>query len=175
MNIKKYLNFTNKDIISVSLVLLLVVSRLIPHPPNFTPIITIAIMSGYLFKNIYFSFIVLLVSMLIGDVFIGFYKNMFFVYLSLFVITYVFANINNKINYKNLLIFGFFGSLIFFIISNLGVWLIQDLYIKDLNGLMKCYILALPFFKNTILSTFLFSYIIYFSNIYLNEPSKKNN
>ena len=175
MNIKKYLNFTNKDIIPISLILLLVVSRLIPHPPNFTPVITIAIMSGYLFKNIFFSFTVLLVSMLMGDIFIGFYKNMFFVYLSLFVITYVFANINNKINYKNLLIFGFFGSLIFFIISNLGVWLIEDLYIKNLNGLMECYILALPFFKNTILSTFLFSYIIYFSNVYLNEPSRKNN
>jgi len=175
MNIKKFFNFTNKDIIPVSLILLLVASRLIPHPPNFTPIITVAIMSGYLFKRIYFSFTLLLVSMLMSDIFIGFYKNMFFVYLSLFVITYIFANIRNKINYKNLLIFGFLGSLIFFIISNLGVWLIGDLYSKNLSGLMECYILALPFFKNTILSTFLFSYIIYFSNIYLNEPIKKNN
>tara|TARA_B100001540_G_scaffold284486_1_gene276837 strand:- start:14085 stop:14612 length:528 start_codon:yes stop_codon:yes gene_type:complete len=175
MNIKKYFIINNRDIIPISLILILVASRLIPHPPNFTPVITIAIMSGYLFKNIYLSLFVLLVSMLLGDFFIGYYKNMLFVYFSLFLITFIFSNINNKINYKNLLFFGFCGSLIFFIISNLGVWLTGNLYTKNLNGLMECYFLALPFFKNTILSTFLFSYIIYFSNNYLNVFSKENN
>ena len=113
MNIKKYFIINNRDIIPISLILILVASRLIPHPPNFTPVITIAIMSGYLFKNIYLSLFVLLVSMLLGDFFIGYYKNMLFVYFSLFLITFIFSNINNKINYKNLLFFGFCGSLIF--------------------------------------------------------------
>ena len=56
--------------------------------------------------------------MLVSDLFIGFYENVIFVYASLLVITFVFHKISNKINFKNLFIFGFVGSLIFFIISN---------------------------------------------------------
>ena len=54
-------------------------------------------------------------------------------------------------------------SAIFFIISNLGVWFLGNLYEKNLEGLIKCYFLAIPFFKNTLFSTLIFSYTaIYF-------------
>ena len=118
-----------KEILPIGLILILALARLIPHPPNFTPIIAVAIVSGYFFKNLNFSLIILLMAMLISDLFI----------------------------------FGFFGSLIFFIISNLGVWFFGNLYEKDLEGLIKCYFLAIPFFKNTLFSTLIFSYTaIYF-------------
>ena len=80
----KILNFLKKDKFAISLIFIMVFSRLIPHPPNFTPIIAVAIMSGYLFKNFYLSFLVLTVSMVISDLFIGFYGNMIFVYFGLF-------------------------------------------------------------------------------------------
>ncbi len=156
-------NFSKKDLLALSLILFMVFSRLIPHPPNFTPIIAVAILSGYFFKNIYISLFVLLSTMLISDLFIGFYKNMIFVYLSLIIIAFIFFKIRKKINYKNLFIFGFFGSLIFFIISNLGVWLLGNMYEKNLQGLIECYFLAIPFFKNTLFSTIIFSYTaVYF-------------
>ena len=68
----KIFNFLKKDTFAISLIFLMVFSRLIPHPPNFTPIIAVAIMSGYLFRNFYLSFLVLLISMLISDLFLGF-------------------------------------------------------------------------------------------------------
>ena len=148
----------------IVLILILSFSRLIPHPPNFTPIIAVAIMSSYFFKNIYLSFATLLVSMLLADAFIGFYSNMLFVYLSLLLIVFIFHKISEKMNFKNLFICGFIGSLIFFIISNFGVWVlgspgVLDLpYEKNLNGLVECYVLAIPFFGNTFLSTVIFSY-----------------
>ena len=148
----------------IVLILILSFSRLIPHPPNFTPIIAVAIMSSYFFKNIYLSFATLLVSMLLADAFIGFYSNMLFVYLSLLLIVFIFHKISEKMNFKNLFICGFIGSLIFFIISNFGVWVlgspgVLDVpYEKNLNGLVECYILAIPFFGNTFLSTLIFSY-----------------
>ena len=148
----------------IMLILILSFSRLIPHPPNFTPIIAVAIISSYFFKNIYLSFATLLVSMLLADAFIGFYNNMFFVYLSLLLIVFIFHRISEKMNFKNLFICGFIGSLIFFIISNFGVWVlgspgVLDLpYEKNLNGLVECYVLAIPFFGNTFLSTLIFSY-----------------
>ena len=148
----------------IVLILILSFSRLIPHPPNFTPIIAVAIMSSYFFKNIYLSCATLLISMLLADAFIGFYSNMLFVYLSLLLIVFIFHKISEKMNFKNLFIYGFIGSLIFFIISNFGVWVlgspgVLDVpYEKNLNGLVECYILAIPFFGNTFLSTLIFSY-----------------
>ena len=153
-----------KEIFPISLILILAFARLIPHPPNFTPIIAVAIVSGYFFKNINLSLLTLLVAMLISDLFIGFYENMIFVYVSLLLITLVFHKISKKINFKNLFIYGFAGSLIFFLVSNFGVWAlgsfgVNDLpYEKSLTGLIECYILAIPFFGNTFLSTIIFAY-----------------
>ena len=158
------LTILKKEIFPIGLILVLVFARLIPHPPNFTPIIAVAIMSGYFFRNIYLSFAILLISMLLADAFIGFYSNMLFVYLSLLLIVFIFHKISEKMNFKNLFICGFIASLIFFIISNFGVWVlgspgVLDLpYEKNLNGLVECYILAIPFFGNTFLSTLIFSY-----------------
>ena len=153
-----------KEIFPISLILILAFARLIPHPPNFTPIIAVAIVSGYFFKNINLSLLTLLIAMLISDLFIGFYENVIFVYASLLLITFVFHKISNKINFKNLFICGFAGSLIFFVVSNFGVWAlgspgVYDIaYEKSLSGLIECYILAIPFFGNTFLSTVIFAY-----------------
>jgi predicted Fe-S protein YdhL (DUF1289 family) len=168
-------NFAKKYSFPIGLILILSLSRLIPHPPNFTPIIAVAIMSGYFFKNINLSVAVLLVTMFISDLFIGFYENLIFVYLSLLLITFIFSKIVKKINFKNLFIFGFTGSLIFFIISNFGVWVLGSPginnipYDRSLNGLVECYILAIPFFGNTFVSTLIFTYPAVY--IYKNLPA----
>jgi len=167
-----------KEIFPISLILILAFARLIPHPPNFTPIIAVAIMSSYFFKNINLSLLILLIAMLISDLFIGFYENMIFVYVSLLLITFVFHKISNKINFKNLFIYGFVGSLIFFVVSNFGVWAlgspgVYDIaYEKSLSGLIECYILAIPFFGNTFLSTIIFAYPAIF--IYKSLPARSS-
>ena len=166
---QNFINILKKEIFPISLILILALARLIPHPPNFTPIIAVAIMSGYFFKNINLSFLVLIVAMLVSDLFIGFYENVIFVYASLLLITFIFYKISNKISFKNLFIYGFAGSLIFFIVSNFGVWAlgspgVYDIaYEKNLNGLLQCYILAIPFFGNTFLSTVFFAYLAIFA------------
>jgi len=166
-------NFTNilkKEIFPISLILILAFARLIPHPPNFTPIIAVALISIYFFKNINLSLLILLVAMLLSDLFIGFYENMVFVYASLLLITFVFHKISKKINFKNLFIYCFAGSLIFFVVSNFGVWALGSpgvfdvAYEKSLSGLIECYILAIPFFGNTFLSTLIFSYTAFLAN-----------
>jgi len=158
------LTIIKKEIFPISLILILAFARLIPHPPNFTPIIAVALISGYFFKNINLSLLILLVAMLLSDLFIGFYENMIFVYASLLLITFVFHKISKKINYKNLFIYCFAGSLIFFIFSNFGVWalgspgVLDVAYERNISGLVECYILAIPFFGNTFLSTLIFAY-----------------
>ena len=172
------LNILKKEIFPISLIVILAFARLIPHPPNFTPIIAVAIISGYFFKNFNLSVLILLSAMLISDLFIGFYDNIIFVYLSLIVITFIFHKISSNINFKNLFIYSFAGSVIFFVISNFGVWAlgspgVQDIaYEKSLSGLIQCYVLAIPFFGNTFLSTLIFSYLAIF--IYKSLPARSS-
>ena len=121
---------------------------------------------SYFFRNTLLSCTVIIISMLLADIFIGFYKNIFFVYLSLLLITYIFSHINRKIKLKNLFIFGLLGSVIFFILSNFGVWILSEMYEKNLNGLINCYLLAVPFFINTLLSTIIFSYTAFLTKCF---------
>ncbi|MDC0215474.1 hypothetical protein OAJ75_00070 [Candidatus Pelagibacter sp.] len=165
----KIFNFDKQDLFPVSLILIMVVSRLIPHPPNFTPIIAIAMMSGFFFKNLNFSLIILIVSMLLGDIFLGFYSSMAFIYMPLCLIVLCMFKINNKINFKNLFFMGLGSSIFFYLTSNFGVWAIGTMYEKNVSGLINCYILAIPFFKNTLISTVIFSYTAYSANYYLKK------
>jgi len=161
---KKLFKNIKKQIVPISLIVILALSRLIPHPLNFTPVIAVAIMSGYFFRNIYLSFSILIVAMLIADIFLGFYENMIFVYLSLILISFLFYKISKKINFKNLFLYSFLGSVIFFVVSNFGVWALGSPslsnipYERNLSGLIECYVMAIPFFHNTFLSTLVFSY-----------------
>ena len=97
-------------------------------------------------------------SMILADAVIGFYSGMFYVYFSLVLIVLIFSNLAKYINFKNLFLYSLSGSIIFFIITNAGVWFSGLLYEKNLQGLIECYYMAIPFFKNTVLSTLIFSY-----------------
>ena len=154
-----YIKFSKEETFSLALIFIMVFSRLIPHPPNFTPIIAIGIMSGYYFKDLNHSILILLVTMLLSDLFIGFYLNMFFVYLSLIIITIFSFKLTRNINIKNLFIFGFLGSFLFYVVSNFGVWFFGSLYTKNITGLIECYVMGIPFFKNTLISTLIYSYV----------------
>ena len=66
-----------------------------------------------------------------------------------------------KITYKNLIFHSIFGSFIFYLVTNFFVWTYSDLYEKNIDGLIQCYLLAVPFFSNTLLSTIFFSYLTF--------------
>ena len=67
------------------------------------------------------------------------------------------------------------GSVWFFITTNFAEWIIWDYYPKTIEGLLACYTLALPFFKNTLISTILFTGILSISSKYLDFVNKKIN
>jgi len=131
----------------------LTISRLIPHEPNFTPILSISIL-GFLFSTILsVKVLIVLGSMFFSDLIIGTHDFMIYVYFSLTLLI-IFSNS------KNYIYMMFFGPLIFFIITNFGVWLYSSYYTKNINGLIECFYMAIPFFKNTILSTFFYCILI---------------
>lgn len=133
--------------IAVLLILFAAFSRLIPHPANFTPIAAIALFSGVYLNKKYFL-IIPVAAMLISDIFLGFHSTMIWVYASFAVIALVglWLKSHKSVGY----IFGttLVSSIIFFIVTNFGVWL-SGYYGYTLNGLSLCYVMAIPFFKNT--------------------------
>ena len=145
-----------------SIVTLLALSRVIPHPPNFTPVIAVAIFSPYLFKDRIVSLSVPLGSMLLSDVLIGMHSSMIWVYFSVLVVcllSYVFKKVT--LGAKRFASLALVSSGLFFAITNFGVWLSGGLYPKSFEGLIICYTAGIPFFTNTVLSTFAFGFAIF--------------
>ncbi|RPG54811.1 MAG: hypothetical protein EVA36_00825 [Flavobacteriales bacterium] len=144
----------NKNILIASIIILAVLSRIVPHPPNFAPITGIALFSSKKIKNKLFGVILPIIPLFISDLFIGLSFINIFVYLS-FIIIYFLGTIATKIDVKTV----FLSSVIFFILTNLGVWYLG--YPKNIEGLITCFTLAIPFFINTILGDLFYSFILF--------------
>ena len=148
-----------KNYLIISLIIFAILTRLIPHPPNFAPVTAIALFSAINFNNNLLKFFIPLISLIVFDIIIGFSLINIFVYLSFIVIVLV-GNHFKKIKLKSILI----SSIVFFIISNFGVWLIG--YPKNIEGFILCYYMALPFFINTILGDLFYCYAMKYSLVY---------
>ena len=110
---------SKKEKVLFSFVLVAALTRLVPHPPNFAPITAMSLFAGAYFTRKQLAFIVPLLAMLISDLFLGFYTISIFVYLSFAVITFI-GQQKNRVTPKLVLL----GSVLFFLISNFGVWLL---------------------------------------------------
>ena len=130
--------------------------RLIPHPPNFTPILAISVFAGIKFKNNLFSYIVPIIAMLISDAIIGFHSGILAVYSAIFLS----AAIAKKFNSINSSVLA--SCILFFLVTNFQVWILSSGYSKSLSGILECYTLAIPFFGMTLLSTYFYSYILFY-------------
>jgi hypothetical protein len=144
------------------LILSAAVSRLLPHPDNFTPIMAIALAGGvYLDKR--FALIIPLAALFLSDIFIGFHNTIIFVYGSFVFIGFI--GLWLKSHKKPLPIIGsaLLSSTLFFIITNFGVWLTGSgwFYPKTWQGLIECYTLALPFFRNTITGDLVYTGVLF--------------
>ena len=158
----------------IILTLFSVFARLIPHPPNFTPILAIALYAGLNFKNKYL-FCIPLLGMLISDYFLGYHNSFIWVYLSILLIFYLGYLYFKKHSFSSIIFLSFASSLIFFCISNFGVWIIG--YPKTFAGFISCYVAAIPFFHNTLLSTLFYTLTFHVSYKYLGRlfMAKKTN
>ena len=141
--------------ISIGIFLALAASRFIPHPPNFTSLLAL---SFYIPAILGLRFIpALIASFFITDLIIGFHGVTLFTWGSVIVIG---LSAKFFLTSKLTRIMGALtGATIFFVITNFGVWSLGS-YGYTVEGLMLSYVVALPFFGNTLISTIIFSAII---------------
>ena len=150
-----------KILLIISVIFLVSLTRIFPHPPNFTPILALAIFGGAYLPNRITAISLPIISMFISDLIIGFHSQIFTVYATIILLS-ILGHLMKTKNFKNFAITGFTGSLIFFIITNFSVWLGGSLYPLTIDGIIQCYIMAIPFFHNTLISTILFLTILFF-------------
>src|SRR5438132_5259109 len=123
--------------------------RLVPHPPNFTPIGAMALFSGAYLGRRGLAFVAPLGALLLSDALLGFYSGMEFQYLSVALIVLLGWVALSRLSVLRLGVAAVASSALFFAISNFGVWLVSGMYSHSLGGLGACYAAAIPFFQNT--------------------------
>ena len=123
--------------------------RLLPHAANFAPVGALAIVSAvYLPRRL--AWTVPLAIMALSDLWIGLHPLVAFTWGS-YVLLGLLASFGYERLHRKSLMLGFapVGSLLFFSITNFGVWLQGQLYTRNFAGLVRCYEMALPFLRNT--------------------------
>lgn len=143
-------------IVFVAAILVAALSRLLPHPPNFSPVVAMALFGGAVLMDRRLALIAPLAAMLLADVVLGFHSTMIFVYLAMVLVVVAGRMLGARRGVLTLAGAGFGGALVFFVLTNAGVWWVQGMYSRDFAGLLACYTAALPFFHNTLLATLLY-------------------
>jgi hypothetical protein len=142
-------------------VVLGILSRLLPHPVNMTAVGSIALISGAKL-NTKKALIVTMATMLISDSVLGLHPLMWATYGSLLLAVCVGKWIGRSVHIGRITGGILTSSIVFFIITNFAVWLTTPLYPKTVSGLVACYIMAVPFFRNSLLGDMFYGYSLFF-------------
>ena len=137
-----------------------VFARILPHAWNFTPMGGIGLYAGA-YCNPRYAWAIPLVALFIGDLFLGFYgTEMIFVYIG-----FLAGPIVGRWLLAKRRTLPRFGAAVFivatshWVVSNIGSWLVM--YPKTLQGLIECYVMALPFYPATLLGDAIYATILF--------------
>jgi hypothetical protein len=162
-----------KSKIAVFAILIAALLRLIPHPPNVTPVGAMALIGGVYLGRKYLVFLIPILALFLSDMllnntiyrayyteetgFIFFQEYMITIYAAFALIVLLGVAIKKWRGAKLIIGGAFMASLLFFVISNFAVWLMGSQYPKNLSGLMACYAAAVPFFRNTLVGNLVYT------------------
>lgn len=150
----------------IGLILLAAMARVIPHPPNFTPIAAIALFGGAQFGSRYLAFTVPLAAMVVSDLMLlalfGFVPFNPLVYFSFALIIGIGMWLRER---QSVIMIGgaaLASSVLFFLLTNFNAWLQHgQLYPKTWEGLMMSYTAGLPFFTHTLAGDLIYTFLLF--------------
>ncbi|MFA5114675.1 MAG: DUF6580 family putative transport protein [Candidatus Omnitrophota bacterium] len=145
--------------LAISLILVGILIRFLPHAANFTPVAAIALFSGTYLKKKY-ALLVPLALMVISDFVIGLHDVVLFTWGGFVLVAILGWAMQKKLNPARVISFSLISSLLFYLVTNFGVWLI-GWYPRNLKGLMDCYIMGLPFLRNFTVATLCYAAVFF--------------
>ena len=135
--------------------------RLVPHPPNFTPIGAMALFSGAYFGRRALALVAPLAALLLSDLALGFYHGMPTVYAATALIVVIGWLALGRVSPLRVGLAALGSSILFFVITNFGMWLFSGFYPLTPAGLQACYVAAIPFFQNTVAGDLFYATFIF--------------
>lgn len=167
------LSSRNKLLIITAIIVFGVIARLLPHFPNFAPMGALALFAVAFYKRKYLALVIPGLAWWLSDLYLNnmiynsadgftlFTADQFFSLFALTLIVILGKRLFKKVNAPNVMIGSLSASLIFFVVSNLGVWMQGILYPKTVQGLVECYSMALPFYRGTLVSDLIFTGVFF--------------
>lgn len=165
-----------RTIVLLFMILMAALSRLLPHPDNVTPVGAMALFGGAYFSRKYLAFLIPLVAMWLSDLVLNnviyarlypdFYDGFswvgnLWVYASFILIGIIGMTVLKKVNIKNVVGASLIASVLFFLVTNFGAWMIDPLYPKTTSGLLAAYGAGIPFFRNTLLGDLVYCGVLF--------------
>ncbi len=154
------------------MIFLAALSRVLPHPPNFSPIEAVALFGGAYFAKRHWAILVPLAAMFLSDMVLGLLRGGIYweyfasagyllVYLCILLSTLLGFGLRGKVNATRVLGYSLAGSLLFFLVTNFGVWLSSPMYPQNAAGLLAAYLAGVPFFQWTVLGTLFYAALLF--------------
>ena len=145
----------------LSAILLAAALRLVPHPPNFTPIGAMALFSGAYLGRRALAFVAPLGAMLLSDALLGFYSGFWITYLAIGLVVLIGWLALSRVSPLRVGAAAIASSITFFLVSNFGTWALSGMYPHSGAGLAACYIAAVPFFQNTLAGDLFYATLLF--------------
>jgi len=156
------MNAKNSRVVALlSGILVAAVLRLVPHPPNFTPIGAMALFSGAYLGRRGLAFVAPLGAMTLSDAMLGFYSGIWITYLAVALIVVIGWLSLSRISILSVGGAAIASSVTFFAVSNFGTWAFGGMYPHTVAGLSACYVAAIPFFQNTVAGDLFYATLLF--------------
>ena len=150
------------QVITISVIIFaLAMFRLLPHLPNVSPVAAMALFGGAYFADKKLAFIVPFAALLLSDLLLGLHNTMIFVYAGFALTVVIGFMIKNRVSVTNTAFAVLASSVLFFLLTNFGAWMMSPLYAKTSEGLMQAYAAGIPFFQNSLIGNLVFAAIIF--------------
>jgi hypothetical protein len=154
-------NLLYRTLLALVLVALAAALRIAPHPWNFTSVGAMALFGGATLKNRRLAFLFPLLSLFVGDIFIGFHKLIPIVYASFLINVAIGLYLRDHRTVARISLAMLLGSIQFFLVTNFAVWQFLGGYPHTATGLLTCYIAGIPFFWNTLAGDALYATLLF--------------
>lgn len=166
--------FAPGPLVLAGLIVVAALTRVLPHPPNFSPVEAMALFGGAFFASRRWAFIVPMAGMFVSDLVLaaingGLYATWFgnggiwLVYLCVALTTALGFGLRGRVSGARVLGYSLMGSVLFFLVTNFGAWLFQPLptYPMTAGGLAAAYVAGIPFFQWTVLGTLFYAALLF--------------
>jgi hypothetical protein len=162
-----------RNLALILLVLAAALTRLLPHPPNLAPVTAMAVFGAIRFGRWRTAVVAPLVALFVSDLAKellwrqgmsaqwGIYRGMWVTYGTTALIALISRSAHGARRVSVMAGTTLLGSVVFFLVTNSAIWARGTRFPLTLDGLMDCYVIAIPFFRNSLAGDVVYATVLF--------------